>query len=76
MVKLKASKYLVLARLTWDILVVSISTVAFESTFSTSGRTLNPVRNSLSDESIEAIVCGQDWLCVSVTDMCCLLYVI
>jgi hypothetical protein len=35
-----------------------------------------PVRNSLSDESIKALVCGQDWLRASVTDMCCLLYVI
>jgi hypothetical protein len=34
--------------------------------FSTSGRTLNPVRSSLSDESIEALVCGQDWLRISV----------
>jgi hAT family C-terminal dimerisation region len=41
--KLKASKYPVLARLTRDILAVPISTVASESTFSTSGRTLNPV---------------------------------
>jgi hAT family C-terminal dimerisation region len=43
-----------------DILAVLISTVASESTFSTSGRTLNPVRNSLSNESIEALVCDQD----------------
>jgi hAT family C-terminal dimerisation region len=50
--------------------------VAYESTFSTSGRTLNPIRNSLSDESIKDLVCGQDWLRASVTDMCCLLYVI
>jgi hAT family C-terminal dimerisation region len=64
--KLKAPKYSILARLTRDILVVSISTVASESTFSTSGRTLNPVRSSLSDESIEALVCGQDWLRASV----------
>jgi hAT family C-terminal dimerisation region len=41
--------------------------VASESTFSTSGRTLNPVRNSLSNESIEALVCDQDWLRASVT---------
>jgi hAT family C-terminal dimerisation region len=70
------SKYLVLARLTRDILVVPISIVTYESTFNTSGRTLNPVRNSLSDESIEAFVCGQDWLRASVISMCCLLYVI
>jgi hAT family C-terminal dimerisation region len=74
--KLKGTKYPVLARLTRDILVVPISTVASESTFSISGRILNPVRNSLSNESIETLVCGQDWLRASVTGMCCLLYVI
>jgi hAT family C-terminal dimerisation region len=58
--KLKAPKYPILARLTRDILAVPISTVASESTFSTSGRTLNPVKSSLSDESIEALVCDQD----------------
>jgi hAT family C-terminal dimerisation region len=50
--------------------------VTTESTFSTSGRTLNSVRNSLNNESIETLVCDQDWLRVSVTGMCCLLYVI
>jgi hAT family C-terminal dimerisation region len=64
--KLKAPKYPVLSRLTRDILAVPISTVAFESTFSTSGRTLNPVRNSLNDESIEALICAQDWLRASI----------
>jgi hAT family C-terminal dimerisation region len=59
-----------------DILAVLISTVASESTFSTSGRTLNPVRNSLSNESIEVLVCDQDWLRALVTGMCRLLYVI
>jgi hAT family C-terminal dimerisation region len=67
--KLNASKYPVLARLTRDILAVSISIVTSESTFSTRGRTLNPVRNSLSNENIEALVCGQDWLRASVTGM-------
>jgi hAT family C-terminal dimerisation region len=74
--KLKASKYHVLAQLTRDILVVPISTVVSESTFSTSGRTLNPVRNSLSNESIEVLICGQAWLRASITGMCCMLYVI
>ncbi|KAJ1690785.1 hypothetical protein LUZ63_014940 [Rhynchospora breviuscula] len=54
--KMKVPKYPVLSRLAWDILAVPISTVASESTFSTSGRVLSPVRNSLSDESIEALL--------------------
>ncbi|KAJ1690624.1 hypothetical protein LUZ63_014779 [Rhynchospora breviuscula] len=66
--KLKAPKYPVLARLTRDILAIPISTVASESTFSTSGRTLNPGRSSLNDESIEALVCAQDWLKAAVVE--------
>ena len=58
--KVKSAKYPVMARLTRDVLAVPISTVASESTFSTSGRILSPVRNSLNNESIEALVCAQD----------------
>jgi hAT family C-terminal dimerisation region len=65
--KLKAPKYPVLARLTRDILAVPISTVASESAFSTSGGTISPARNSLNDESIEALICAQDWLRASIT---------
>jgi len=65
--KFKVPKYPVLSRLTRDILAVPASTVASESTFSTSGRTLSAVRNSLNDESIEALICAQDWLRASVT---------
>ncbi|KAJ4818878.1 Zinc finger BED domain-containing protein DAYSLEEPER [Rhynchospora pubera] len=66
--KLKVPKYPVLSRLARDILAVPASTVASESTFSTSGRTLSVVRNSLNDESIEALICAQDWLRAKVTD--------
>ncbi|KAJ4745940.1 Zinc finger BED domain-containing protein DAYSLEEPER [Rhynchospora pubera] len=67
--KLKAAKYPILSRLTRDILAVPISTVASESTFSNSGRTLSPIRSSLNDESIEALICAQDWLRASVTEI-------
>jgi hAT family C-terminal dimerisation region len=65
--KLKSQTYPVMAKLTRDILVVPISTVASESTFSTSGRILSTVRSSLNDESIEVLICAQDWLRASVT---------
>ncbi|KAJ1688097.1 hypothetical protein LUZ63_019487 [Rhynchospora breviuscula] len=66
--KLKSPKYPVLSRLARDILAVPISTVASESTFSTAGRTLSPTRSSLNDESIEALVCAQNWLRTAVIE--------
>jgi hypothetical protein len=56
-----------LAKMARDVLVVPISTVASESTFSTAGRTLSPVRSSLNDESLQALICGQDWLRASIS---------
>jgi hAT family C-terminal dimerisation region len=52
---------------TRDILAVPISTVVSEFTFSTSGRIPSPARSSLNDESIEALICAQDWLRACVT---------
>ncbi|KAJ3696878.1 hypothetical protein LUZ61_000583 [Rhynchospora tenuis] len=66
--KLKVPKYPIMAKMARDILAVPISTVASESTFSIAGRTLSPVRSSLSDESLEALMCAQDWLRASVTE--------
>ena len=45
-----------------DILAIPISTVAFESAFSTSGHILDAFRNSLSPKTVEALVCSQNWL--------------
>ena len=64
--KVKAPKYPTLARLVRDVLAIPISTVASESTFITSGRILCPIRNRLSNESIEALMCARDWLRASV----------
>ena len=55
--KMKSGKYPILARMSRDILAVPISTVASEAAFSVGGRTLSAVRNSLNDESLEALIC-------------------
>ncbi|KAJ1700792.1 hypothetical protein LUZ63_000571 [Rhynchospora breviuscula] len=67
--KLKVPKYPILSKMARDILAVPISTVAYEATFSTSGRVLSPIRSSLNDESIEALLCAQDWLRGSITEI-------
>ena len=45
-----------------DILSIQISTVASESAFSTSGRILDPYRNALSPQIVEALLCTQSWV--------------
>ncbi|KAJ1700575.1 hypothetical protein LUZ63_000354 [Rhynchospora breviuscula] len=66
--RLKSPEYPILSQLTKDILAVLVSTMASESAFSTSGRILSPARSSLNDESIEALLCGQDWLRASINE--------
>ncbi|XP_031120883.1 zinc finger BED domain-containing protein RICESLEEPER 2-like [Ipomoea triloba] len=60
--KVNAGRFPVLSKMARDILVVPISTVASESTFSTSGRVLDAFRSSLTPKIVEALVCAQDWL--------------
>ncbi|KAK3212410.1 hypothetical protein Dsin_017116 [Dipteronia sinensis] len=45
-----------------DILAIPISTVALESSFSTSGRIVSSHRNRLLPSTLEAIMCTQNWL--------------
>ncbi|CAI0449146.1 unnamed protein product [Linum tenue] len=60
--KVHSTKYPIIAKMARDVLAVPISTVASESTFSTSGRVLDPYRSSLSPKTVEALICCQDWL--------------
>ncbi|KAH1225148.1 Zinc finger BED domain-containing protein RICESLEEPER 2 [Glycine max] len=55
-------KYRVLSKMVGDILAIPISTVASESTFSAGGRVIDEYRSKLNGESIEALICGGDWL--------------
>ncbi|XP_025617309.1 zinc finger BED domain-containing protein RICESLEEPER 2-like [Arachis hypogaea] len=45
-----------------DILAISVSTVASESSFSAGGRVIDQYRSRLNQESIETLICGGDWL--------------
>ncbi|KAJ9568123.1 hypothetical protein OSB04_004089 [Centaurea solstitialis] len=60
--KVNSARFPVLSKLARDVLAVPISTVASESTFSTSGRVLDNFRSSLTPKIVEALICTQDWL--------------
>ncbi|XP_024965962.1 zinc finger BED domain-containing protein RICESLEEPER 2-like [Cynara cardunculus var. scolymus] len=60
--KVNSERFPIFSKLARDVLVVPISTVASESTFSTSGRVLDNFRSSLSPKMVEALICTQDWL--------------
>lgn len=49
-----------------DFLAIPISTVASESSFSTGGRILTPHRSRLRPDTLEALMCVQDWLWTDV----------
>lgn len=55
-------KYPTLQLMARDFLSVPASTVASESAFSTSGRSVSPHRNRLHPKTIEALMCAQSWL--------------
>lgn len=55
-------KYPTLHAIAKDVLAIPISTVASESSFSTSGRIISPHRSRLHSKTIEALMCARDWL--------------
>lgn len=60
--KRNQDQYPVLAKMARDFLAISLSTVASESTFNTAGIIIDKCRNSLSSETVEALICAKDWL--------------
>ncbi|GAU50578.1 hypothetical protein TSUD_410030 [Trifolium subterraneum] len=60
--KSKTTKYCILSLMARDILTIPISTVSSESTFSTVGRVLDPYRSSLKAETVEPLICTQNWI--------------
>lgn len=55
-------KYKVLSKISSDILAVPTSIVASKSIFSAGGRLIDEYSSRLNEESIEALICGWDWL--------------
>ncbi|KAL8530375.1 hypothetical protein ACS0TY_007421 [Phlomoides rotata] len=60
--RLNALKYPTLQLIARDVLAIPISIVASESTFSTGGRFISPYRSRLHHDTLEALMCSQDWL--------------
>lgn len=60
--KEKCSRCLNLARMTYDILSIPITTVASESAFSIDSWVLNKYRCSMKEESVQAFVYKRSWL--------------
>lgn len=57
-----STKYPALARMAHDLLAVPASTVASESAFSTGERVISDYRSRLTSETVEALICLQDWI--------------
>ncbi|OMO68140.1 hypothetical protein COLO4_29866 [Corchorus olitorius] len=60
--KFNGPRFPILSCFARDVLVVPVSTVASESTFSTGGRVFDVYRSSLNPRMVQALICGQDWL--------------
>ncbi|KAL7604870.1 hypothetical protein Lser_V15G16239 [Lactuca serriola] len=60
--KANGLKYPTLQRVVRDVLAIPVSTVASESAFSTGGRHVTLHRNRLHPDTLEALICVQDWL--------------
>ncbi|XP_027177182.1 zinc finger BED domain-containing protein RICESLEEPER 2-like [Coffea eugenioides] len=55
-------RFPILSRMAADILSVPVTTVASESTFSAGGRVIDDRRASMSVETVQMLLCGNDWI--------------
>ena len=60
--KNKREEYPILSQIVRDVVVVQVSTVAFESAFSAAGRVVDPYHSRLDPEMVQALICIKDWV--------------
>ena len=60
--RINSLRFPTLGQLARTVLMIPATSVASESAFSASGRVLDDFRTSLNPDTLEALVCTQDWL--------------
>ncbi|XP_071904989.1 uncharacterized protein [Coffea arabica] len=55
-------RFPILSRMAADILSVPVTTMASDSTFSAGGRVIDDRRASMSVETVQMLLCGNDWI--------------
>jgi hypothetical protein len=60
--KNNTDKYPILSQIACDVMSIQVSTVASESAFSAAGRVVDPYRNRLDPEMVQALICTKDWI--------------
>lgn len=60
--KVHTPRYPILSMMARDVLGIPVSTLGLDVAFINSGRVLDQYRSSLSPDTREALMCGQDWL--------------
>jgi hypothetical protein len=63
--------YPVLSLIARDVLAIPVSSVASESAFSAGKRIISDFRSSLAPETVEGLICLQDWYhAAGIIDFC------
>ena len=60
--RMNSSRYRILSQVAHDVLAIPVSTIASKFAFSIGGHVLDPFRSSLSPNTVEVLICTQNWL--------------